>query len=140
MIRDGSERHQLLRALMAAGSGRGSPAYTAYATPILLDVAENLQLLPAQADDPSTTAAAATGMAYTFTGSMSLARLEAWVEYVEGNLLRECPVSVFPDCVRDWDAGIALGQDPRTPLPTDQGDRSFRLRFRVWPAFPHFPA
>eukprot|EP00439_Symbiodinium_sp_Y106_P084604 s19_g26.t1 len=34
---------------------------------------------------------------YTFTGSMSVARLEDWVEYVEGNLLREYLVSYFPD-------------------------------------------
>ena len=36
---------------------------------------------------------------YTFTGSMSVARLEDWVEYVEGNLLREYLVSYFPDYV-----------------------------------------
>ena len=106
MIRDGSEGHQRER-------------LTAYATP-----AENLRLLPAQAGGPSAATAASTELAYTFTGSMSLARLEDWVEYVEGNLLREYLISFFPDCVRDWDIGIALGRDPRTPLRTDQGEPS----------------
>ena len=122
MVRDGARAPELMLALISAVSGRGSPPYTAFATPVLTDIAEHFQVL-APACLPTGHELVPHGShSFTFQGAMTRDRVDDWVRYVEYNILLEFLVERYPQHVREWNTQTAARAPPTTPVQPWTGD------------------
>ena len=112
MQRDGGRGADILLSLLAAISGRGTPAYTAYTYNIVCDLAQHLGIQapgdPLQGTVPNP--------AVVHLGSMSQARLNDWVTYVERSILLEYLHAHFPQLVHEWNVQVSAAVHPRSPV------------------------
>ena len=122
MIRDGARGPQLVLALIAAVSGRGAPSYTAYATPIISDLAENLHVLAPACIPTGDDARPVAAPSFIFEGYMTMYRVEDWIRYVEYNILMEYLGEEHPQHVHIWNAQTASGASPTEPISTWRND------------------
>ena len=124
MIRDGGRAPQLVLALIAAITGRRTPAYTSYAAPILHDIAGQFNVVVPESL-PSTNDTAGSGStSLTLQGAMTRTRVDDWVQYVEYNILLEFLTERLPQYVHMWNAQTAGGTDPRAPIQPWTRDRA----------------
>ena len=112
MQRDGGRGADILLSLLAAISSRGTPAYTAYTYNIVRDLAQELGVQVPDDPLPSTT----SNQAVVHLGSMSQARLNDWVTYVERSILLEYLHAHFPQLVHEWNMQVGAGVHPRSPV------------------------
>ena len=124
MIRDGGRAPQLVLALIAAITGRRTPTYTAYATPILHDIAGQFNVVVPDSLPTANETAGGGSTSLTLQGAMTRARVDDWVQYVEYNILMEFLAERFPRYVHMWNAQTAGGVDPRAPIQPWTEDRA----------------
>ena len=111
MIRDGARGPDIVRALLGLVSGRDTPAYTAYAAPIISDIAGHFHVVP-----PAVPGVASTPGLAVFSGTMSPSRLDDWAEYVEYSILLEFFQERYPTSSGLWDRQVRRGVDPTAPI------------------------
>ncbi|CAE7454288.1 unnamed protein product, partial [Symbiodinium sp. CCMP2456] len=145
MIQDGGRGPELVLALIAAISGRGSPEYTTFALPLVRDIAFELNVVAPAVLNGSVNQL--QGPRH-FEGSMSASRLDDWIEYVEYHILVEHLQARYPEITMEWNRQVRMGAGPTEPVPsrptngeevaefnrlTGQGTRRPRPRVREHP-------